>query len=103
MKIFKNKVVRRVGRFGLSIISTAFIMGSMGSAGIAADSPDAVSNMVKSESGKEALNTALKVCKGKPALSIAAGITCLACMPATGPASPAMCVACGILITKVIG
>ena len=56
------------------------------------------------EGGKEALNAALKTARSKPALSIAAGITCLACLPAGAiAASPSMCFACGILIAKVLG
>jgi len=37
-------------------------------------------------------------------LSIAAGITCIACVPVAGvAASPGMCIACGILIAKTLG
>ena len=60
--------------------------------------------MIGSEGGKEALNQALKVARSKPALSVAAGITCVACLPAAGAAaSPGLCIGCGILLAKVIG
>jgi len=56
------------------------------------------------ESGKEALNAALKTARQKPALSVAAAISCLACAPAAGiGASPSMCIACSILLAKVLG
>ena len=37
---------------------------------------------------------------GKEALTVAAEITCVVCLPAAGPG---LCIACGILIAKVIG
>jgi hypothetical protein len=40
--------------------------------------------------------------RSKPA--VAAGITCITCLPAAGTASsPGLCFACGILIAKVMG
>jgi hypothetical protein len=59
---------------------------------------------INNEAGKTALGEALKVTRSKPGLSVAAVITCIACIPAAGAvASPAMCIACGILIAKVLG
>jgi len=52
--------------------------------------------------GKGAMNEALKMARTKPALSIAAGIVCLACLP-TAAASPALSVACGKLMAKTFG
>ena len=65
---------------------------------------DKAGQVINSEDGKEALIEVLKVVETKPALSVAAGIVCLACIPAAGAAtSLAMCVTCGILLAKVIG
>lgn len=56
------------------------------------------------EGGKEAINAVLSGARKKPALGVAAAITCLACAPAAAvPASASMCVACGILLAKVLG
>jgi hypothetical protein len=65
---------------------------------------DAAKDVVGSEGGKAILNQTLQITRSKPALSIAAGITCIACIPiAVAAASPEVCIACGILIAKVIG
>ena len=56
------------------------------------------------EGGKEVINAVLSGARKKPALSVAAGIICLACAPvAAAPVSASMCVACGILLAKVFG
>jgi F0F1-type ATP synthase membrane subunit c/vacuolar-type H+-ATPase subunit K len=100
----KKKALKRLGQIGLGLFSAALVVGSTGNSGIAIDASDAAKEIVGAESGKQALNQALKVARSKPALTIAAGITCLACMPAAGiVASPSMCVACGILIAKTLG
>jgi hypothetical protein len=68
-----------------------------------AGASDAAKDVVGAEGGKAALNEALKVARSKPAWSVAAGIVCLGCIPAAGiVASPAMYIACGILVAKVI-
>ena len=55
------------------------------------------------EGDKEALNLVFKVAKSKPALSIAAGITCVACIPIVDTAtSPGLYITCGILIVKTL-
>lgn len=98
----KKRTLKKLGQIGLSLFSAALIIGSSGAGAL--DAADAAKNVVGSEGGKEALNQALKIARSKPALSIAAGITCIACMPAVGiAASPSMCVACGILIAKTLG
>ena len=57
-----------------------------------------------SEGAKEALNQALKVARSKPALTVAAEINCAACTPVAGAtASPALFIACGILLARAIG
>ena len=68
------------------------------------DAADAAKGALATEGGKEALNAALTVAKSKPALAVAGGIVCISCLPAAGiAASPAMCIACGILVAKVLG
>jgi hypothetical protein len=73
----------------------------------AADTVEVISDTLAQEGGlqviKEVANGALEVAKSKPALALACGITCLACIPAAGAAaSPGMCIACGILIAKTL-
>jgi hypothetical protein len=96
--------IKKLGKIGLSLFSAVLIIGSSGASAGAVDAADAAKEVLGSEGGKEALNEALKVARSKPALSIAAGIACIACMPAAGvAASPSMCIACGILIAKTLG
>ena len=65
---------------------------------------DAAKTVAATEGGKAALNEGLKVAKSKPALTIAAGIVSAACISTAGAtASASMCIACGILIAKVLG
>ena len=100
----KKKLLNRVGQVALSLVSSAIVIGSAGAAAGAVDATEAAQEVIGSESGKEALNQALKVARSKLALSVAAGITCIACLPAAGAAaSPGLCIACGILIAKVVG
>jgi hypothetical protein len=100
----KKRALKKLGQVGLGLFSAALVIGSTVAPAGAVDAADAAKDVVGSEGGKEALNQALKVARSKPALSIAAGITCIACMPAAGvAASPSMCVACGILIAKTLG
>lgn len=80
----------------------------MTSPALAADPTEMASQVIGSEggqkAGKEALNTALKMAKSKPAMSSATFIVCLSCLPGAGAvASPALCIACGILIAKTVG
>lgn len=100
----KKKLLNRVGQVALSLISAAFVVGSAADPVRAVDAAETAQEVISSEAGKEALNQALKVARSKPALSVAAGITCAACLPFAGAAaSPGLCIACGILIAKVIG
>lgn len=96
-----KKVIKKIGKVGISAISTLIIIGSAG----AVDSADATKTIIESNNGgKEALNQALKFARGKPAMSLATSITCLACLPIAGvAASPGLCIACGILIAKTLG
>ncbi len=98
----KKKILNHLGKVAMSVFSVSLLLGP--SPALAVDSADAAAQVIASEGGKEALNTALKIAKGKPALSVAAGIVCLSCIPAAGAAaSPGLCIACGILVTKVLG
>jgi hypothetical protein len=98
----KKKILNHLSKVGMSLLSVSLLLGSSSASAI--DSADAAAQAVTSEGGKEALNTALKIARSKPALSIAAGITCIACVPVAGVvASPGMCIACGILIAKTLG
>jgi hypothetical protein len=92
----KKKILNHLSKVGMSMLSVSLLLGS---------SPaSAIDSAVASEGGKEALNMTLKIAKSKPALSVAAGITCIACIPVAGvAASPGLCIACGILIAKTLG
>jgi len=98
----KKKVLNHLSKVGMSMLSVSLLLGPSPVSAI--DSADAAAQAVASEGGKETLNMALKVAKSKPALSVAAGITCIACIPVAGvAASPGLCIACGILIAKTLG
>ena len=98
----KKKILNHLSKVGMSMLSVSLLLGS--SPALAINSADAAAQTVASEGGKEALSTALKIAKSKPALSVAAGITCIACIPVAGvAASPGLCIACGILIAKTLG
>jgi len=95
----KKKILNHLSKVGISLLSVSLLLGSS-----SASATDVAAQAVTSEGGKKALNAALKLARSKPALSIAAGITCIACVPVAGvAASPGMCIACGILIAKTLG
>jgi hypothetical protein len=95
---------RKVGKFVLTLFSVAFVIGSAGIPTRAIDTTQAAKDVVASEGGKAALNEAFKAARSTPALTVAAAITCCACIPVAGAAaSPGLCIACGILIAKVLG
>jgi hypothetical protein len=50
--------------------------------------------------GKEVLNTAVKVARSKPSLTIITGIVCATTISVT---STSLVIACGILILKTLG
>ena len=88
-----------MGNVGLAIISIALTTIPLQAVEV-----DEAAKVSGSEGGKQVLNEALKVSKTKPALSVAAGITCLACIPAAKvTARLTMCIACCTIITKVLG
>ena len=103
-KRFRKRFVRHLGRVSLALISASLMLTPVN----ASEPAETITQVMGSEGGreaaKEALNSALKVAKSKPAMSVATGIVCLGCIPAAGAAaSPGMCIACGILIAKTLG
>lgn len=75
---------------------------------VAVDPAQAASSVIGAEGGKivtkKAIDAALIAAKGKPAMTMATTIVCLGCIPiASAAASPAMCIACGILLAKTLG
>ena len=93
----KKKVFKHFIRVGVSIISA----GLMVSPAMATDPANAAGQVAASEGTKKALNAALTGAKSKPAMTAATTIVCLACIPVSGAAaSPALCIACGILFAK---
>ena len=99
-KSLKSRFLNHLTRVGIAALSLVFIQTPVS----AVEPLDAVQEVSGSEGAKEALNEALKVARSKPALSVAGVIVCGACLPVAGAAaSPALCVACGILIAKVVG
>jgi hypothetical protein len=88
----RKRIVKHLGKVGMSVVSVSLLLGS----------PSA--SAIDAEGGKEILSKTFEVARSKPALALAAGITCLACVPVAGVVtSPGMCVACGILIAKTLG
>ena len=103
-KNFKKRVINHLGHVSLALVSAVLIS----TPATASEPVEVVGQVLGNEGGKaaakEALNAALKAARSKPAMTTATGIVCLACVPAAGAAaSPAMCVACGILIAKTLG
>jgi hypothetical protein len=97
-----KKILTHLGKVGMSLFSVSLLLAP--SPVLAVDAADAAAQVVAAEGGKEALNAALKIANSKPALSVATGIVCLACIPIAGAvASPGLCIACGILIAKTLG
>lgn len=95
-----KKILKHLGNVGMAMVSLSLLTSP-----VSAVEPNEI---LGSEGGrqatKEAINGALKIAKGKPAMSAATTIVCLACVPVAGAAaSPGMCIACGILIAKTLG
>lgn len=100
VKSHRKKVLKHLGNVGIAIISFSL----MTSPASAVDPTEVLGSEGSRKLAKEALNGALKLSKGKPAMTAATTIVCLACVPAAGAiASPGMCIACGILIAKTLG
>jgi hypothetical protein len=87
----KKQFINYLGTVATGIFSAVLVLGTSPASAI-----DPANEVVGSESGKQVLNGALKVARSKPALSVAMGITCIACMPVAGAtASTGMCLSCG--------
>lgn len=98
-----KKLVRKVGKVARNAVSAASVLGSATVPAVDRD-VDATSEVIASKRGKEIINQVLKLLKCKPALTAAAAITCAACVPVAGAvARPGLCIACDILIAKVVG
>ena len=74
-----TKLLKGIGKTSLSLLSAASIIGSYGAS--AADNTEAAKTLLGEEGSKKAFNEALKMAKGKPAMSVASDIICLACNP----------------------
>ena len=97
----RKKFLKHLGKVGIACFSLAVTTLLYPVAATAIDNSIIAIN---NEAGKTVLNEALKISRSKPALSLATVIVCLTCPAVAGlAATPAMCIACGILITKVIG
>ena len=98
----KKRILKHLGNVGMAIVSFSLMTSPALASSL--DPAETAAQVVASEGGKEALNAALKIARSKPALSVAMGITCIACVPVAGAAaSPGLCIACGILIAKTFG
>jgi hypothetical protein len=98
----KQRVLKHLGKVSMALVYTSFVLAP--SPAFGADATDAAASVIGTEGGKQVINEALKVTRGKPALSLATLIVCGACIPAAGvAASPGMCIACGILVAKLVG
>lgn len=99
----RKRILKYLGNVCMALVSISLMTSPVRSV----DPSEAANQVIGAEGGqkaaKEALDAALKMAKSQPAMTAATGIVCLACIPAAGvAASPAMCVACGILIAKTI-
>lgn len=102
----KQRLIQHSRNVAMALLSIVFMTAPAGAEDLTdlSEAGKVANEVISSEGGKEIISTALKVARGKPALSVAGAITCLACVPVAGAASsPTICVACGILIAKVIG
>ena len=98
--LIRKRLLKHAGKVCLAIISASMMV----SPSLAIDPSEAAAEVIGAEGSKIALEQALKLTRSRPALTVAGIIVCGACVPAAGvAASPAMCIACGILIAKVIG
>ena len=96
----KKRVMNHLGHVGLAAFSFALMSTSVN----ASEPVELASEVMGNEGAKQALNTALKIAKSKPAMTTATGTVCLACIPVAGAAANlGMCIACGILIAKTFG
>ena len=105
MAIFKKqRVFKHLSKVGISLVTVGVGLFFRAPDAMSTNKVQSASKIIGVEGGTEALNLALKVAGSKPSLAIAATITCLACVPVAGvAASPAMCIACGVILSKTLG
>lgn len=106
-KTIKRRLISHLGRVSLALISVALIV-TPGNASTTSEPLELVGESLGNEGGrqaaKEAMNSNLKMAKSKPNMTLATRIICVSCVPAAGAsASPAVCIACKILIAKTLG
>jgi hypothetical protein len=91
-----------MGRVGVPLISTALILGPVPY--FAADATNAAglaSNVIGVKGESKFLGEAAIIAKRKPSLAIVSLMVCTACLSLAGiPVSPALCIPCGILVSK---
>lgn len=96
----KKRILKHLGSVGMAALSFSLMAPSAS----AIDPAEAAGQVVASEGGKAALNSALKVARSKPSMVAATTVVCVSCIPVAGVcASASMCVACGIMIAKTLG
>jgi hypothetical protein len=95
---YRRRALKHLGRVSIGLVTLSLM-----SPGASAVDPgaEAATQIVASQAGKKALNTALKIAGSRSSLTIATTISCAACVGATY--SPALCIACGILVAKTLG
>lgn len=103
-KFKKKKILKHLGNVAMAAVSLSLITAPA----TAIEPTQAAEQVLATEGGravaKEALNSALKVARSKPAMAVATTIVCGACVPIAGAcASPGICIACGILVAKTLG
>lgn len=99
------RVLKHLVNVCIAVLSVGLMTSPISAA---VDTSEGASKVIGSEGSvkatKVAIDVALKMSKSKPAITVATGIVCLACIPVAGvAASPGLCIACGILIAKTLG
>lgn len=99
-----KRILRHLGKVSVAVLTASLMISPV----FAVDPVEVAGEVLGNEGGKlaakETLNSALKLARSKPALSAATTIVCISCLPVgAAAASPAMCIACGILFTKTFG
>jgi hypothetical protein len=101
----KKKILKHLGNVCMAVVWLTLMTSPISAA---LDPSDAASQVIGAEGGvkgsKAVLDAGMKLTKSKPAMTVATAIVCISCLPAAGlSASPALCIACGILIAKTFG
>ena len=99
----KKQILNHLGKVGMAVITFNLMASSL----LAVDPPEITTHVVGAEGIKQVLkqvlNGALKITKSKLITSAAIFAVCVPCISTLGAvASPGLCIACWILITKTI-